>query len=163
MNAALRADPGALRVNLTVPTTVIRIGPLSFDGLSALIGAPLADILGPMMVGPMFQRPAEGGGVVDVYPLALPHGEGMAIPVRLMGDVGFRNEHGVLVIVLPAALAEVTRARLAAEIAANEAAGPRFVQTPTGGIAAEFAVRLRPGMRKSIPFGKWGEIGMEAA
>ena len=163
MNAALRADPGARRVNLTVPTTVIRVGPLAFDGLSALIGAPLADVLEPMMVGPMFQRPGDNGGVVDVYPLALPHGEGMSIPVRLMGEIGFRNHHGVLILVLPAALAEITRERLSDEIAAGQAAGPRFVEAPGGGIAAEFAVTLRSGMRKSIPFGRWGEIGMEAA
>ena len=33
MNAALRADPAAMRVNLTVPTTAVRVDPFAFDGL----------------------------------------------------------------------------------------------------------------------------------
>ena len=116
MNPALREDPAALRVNLTIPTTTVRLGPLCFDGLSALIGAPLAEILGPLMREPMFQRPGEAGGVVDVYPLAIPDGEGLSIPVKLMGEVGFRNHHGLLVLIMPAALAEMTRERLNREL-----------------------------------------------
>lgn len=41
MNAALRADPAAMRVNLTVPTTAVRVGPFAFDGLKALLGVDL--------------------------------------------------------------------------------------------------------------------------
>ena len=163
MNLALRNDPQALRVNLTVPTTTVRLGPLAFDGLKALLGADLGEILSPMLIGTKQQRTLPGGGVVDVYPLAIPDGEGLSIPIRLLGEFGFRNMAGFLVLILPPAVAEVVREQLAPEIAAKMAAGPRFVPGAGGGIVAEFAVRLVPGMRKAIPLGGVGEIGVEAA
>ena len=52
MNAALRADPDAMRVNLTVPSTAVRLGPFAFDGLKALLGVDLADVLSSLMIGP---------------------------------------------------------------------------------------------------------------
>jgi hypothetical protein len=90
MNAALRADPAAMRVNLTVPTTAVRVGPFAFDGLKALLGVDLADLLSSLMIGPKFLRPVLGG-VVDVYPLAIPDGEGLTIPIKLFGEIGFYN------------------------------------------------------------------------
>lgn len=162
MNPALR-DPGALRVNLTVPTTSVRLGPFQFDGLQALVGVPLADLLSPLLRDRVFQRTAETGGVLDVYPLAIPDGEGLLIPVKLLGEVGFRNLKGLLVLVVPAAVAELVRERLGEELAAKHAAGPRFVTGASGGLVAEFAVRLRPGMRKAVPVGTLGEFGVEAA
>ncbi len=75
MNAALARDPTALRVNLTVPTTAVRVGPFAFDGLKALLGMDLGDLLASLMTGPKTQRPVLGG-VVDVYPLAIPTGRG---------------------------------------------------------------------------------------
>ena len=163
MNPALAQAPDALRVNLTVPTTQVRLGPLSFDGLQAFLGVPLADLLSPLMHAPRHQRSGEAGAVLDVYPLAIPDGEGLSIPVKLVGDLGFRNYRGLLVLIVPAAVAEVVRQELAEEIVSKEAAGPRFVEALGGdGFVAEFAVRLRPGMRKAVPLGKWGEIGVEA-
>ncbi len=164
MNPALAQAPDALRVNLTVPTTQVRLGPLSFDGLQAFLGVPLADLLSPLMRAPRHQRTGDAGAVLDVYPLAIPDGEGLSIPVKLVGDLGFRNYRGLLVLIVPAAVAEVVRQELAGEIAVKEAVGPRFVEAlGGGGYVAEFAVRLRPGMRKAVPLGKWGEIGVEAA
>jgi pantoate--beta-alanine ligase len=60
---------------------------------------------------------------------------------------------------IPAALAA---AQFAGEIADGTAAGPRFRESEGGGIVAEFAVRLRAGMRKAVPLGSWGEVGVEA-
>ena len=162
MNPALR-DASALRVNLTVPTTSVRLGPFQFDGLQALVGVPLAELLSPLLRDRVFQRTAETGGVLDVYPLAIPDGEGLSIPVKLLGEVGFRNLKGLLVLVVPAAVAELVRERLGAELATKHAAGPGFVTGAGGGLVAEFAVRLRPGMRKAVPVGTLGEFGVEAA
>jgi hypothetical protein len=161
VNAALARDPDALRVNLTVPTTAVRLGPFAFDGLKALLGVDLADVLAPMMIGPKSQRPVLGG-VVDVYPLAIPDGEGLTVPIKLMGELGFYNLRSLLVLVVPPAATDVVREQLAQEIALGEAAGPRFRQGGSGGTVAEFAVRLKPGMRKAVPLGTWGEIGVEA-
>lgn len=151
-----------LLVNLTLPTTTIRVGPLAFDGLQAFLGAKLDDVLGPLMRAARFQRALPNGGVVDVFPLAIPDGEGLSIPVKLFGSIGFRNWQGMLVLILPAAVAEVVLGQLAAEIAAGQAYGPRIGKDASGGIIAEFAIRLRPGMRKALPFGRFGEVGVEA-
>lgn len=163
MNPALRGDPRALRVNLTVPSTTVRLGPVAFDGLKALLGVDIGDVLAPLMVGVRHQRPLPTGGTLDVFPLAIPEGEGLTIPIKLFGEVGFRNLAGFLVLILPPAVAELVAQQLAGEIAQKLAAGPRFIQGSAGGIVAEFAVRLVPGMRKSIPLGTVGEIGLEAA
>lgn len=61
--------------------------------------------------------------MLDVYPLAIPEGEGLSIPVKLVGDLGFRNYRGLLVLIVPAAVAEVVRQELAEEIGAKEAVG----------------------------------------
>jgi hypothetical protein len=66
--------------------------------------------------------------VLDVYSLASPEGDGLSIPVKLVGDLGFRNYHRLLVLIVLVALADVVRRELAEEIASNEAAGPRFVE-----------------------------------
>lgn len=161
MNPALAQDPRALRVNLTVPTTAVRIGPFTFDGLKALLGVDLADVLGSMMIGPKLQR-AVVGGVIDVYPLAIPPGEGLSIPVKLLGEVGFYNYRGALMLVVPPALADVVKAQFASELAAGTAMGPGFRAGLTGATVAEFAVALRPGMRKAVPLGAMGELGVEA-
>lgn len=68
VNRALAEAPDALHVNLTVPTTQVRLGPLSFDGLQAFLSVPLADVLSPQMRAPRPQRPGEVGAVLDVYP-----------------------------------------------------------------------------------------------
>ncbi len=101
--------------------------------------------------------------MLDVSPPAIPEGEGRSLPVQLLGDIGFRNYQGLLVLIVPAAVAEVVRQELGEEIAAKQAAGPRFVEAVgRGGYVAEFAVRLRVGMRKAVPLGTCGEIGMPA-
>ncbi|MFN7132386.1 MAG: hypothetical protein ACK4N5_09890 [Myxococcales bacterium] len=162
MNPALAKDPTALRVNLTAPTTAVRVGPFSFDGLKALLGVDLVEVLSPLMIGPKFQRPIVGG-VVDVFPLAIPDGEGLTIPVKIVGGVGFRNLCGVLILQVPPAAVDLVRAQLVAELAAGEALGPRHADNGAGGTVTEFAVRLRTGMRKAIPLGTFGELGVEAA
>ncbi len=161
MNPALARDPDALRVNLTAPTTAVRVGPFAFDGLKALLGVDLVDLLAPLMIAPRFQRTG-GAGVVDVYPLAIPDGEGLTVPVKFLGEIGFYNLRGALLLVVPPALVDVVGAQLAAELASGEALGPRLNTAPGGGKVTEFALRLRPGMRKAVPLGKFGEIGVEA-
>ena len=68
----------------------------------------------------------------------------------------------MLALVVPVAAMDVVTAQLAAEIAAGDAAGPRVRVGSSGGTVAENAVRLKPGMRKAVPLGTWGEVGVEA-
>ncbi len=163
MNPALARQPGALRCNLSLPSTRVRLGPFSFDGLEALLGVSLAQILDPLMPAPPFTRRNEQGAELEVYPLAIPDGEGITIPVKRWGELGFRNYRGYLVLILPTALSELMREQLAQEIAARRAAGPRPARGSDGGLVVEFAIALRPGMRKAIPLGQYGELGIEAA
>jgi hypothetical protein len=99
---------------------------------------------------------------VDVYPLAIPDGEGLTIPIKLFGEFGFYNLHSAFVLVVPIAAMDVVTPQLAAEIAAGDAAGPRVRVGSSGGHVAEYAVRLKPGMRKAVPLGSFGELGVEA-
>jgi hypothetical protein len=106
--------------------------------------------------------------VLDVYPLALPEGEGLTIPVKLVGDLGFRNYRRLLVLIVPTAVSEVVHQELAEEVASTEAAGTRFVETVSGGgLVAELAVRSSAacqdrGCVRRCRWGSGGEIGVEA-
>lgn len=162
MNPALANAPDALRLNLTLPASQMKIGPVSVDPIQLLFGASLSEVLSSLMVGPKSQRTTPEGATLDVYPLAIPEGQGAAVPVRFQGEVGFRNYRGMFVLIVPASMSEVVRGQLAGEIAAKTAAGPRLSQGTSGPIA-EYAIRLMPGMRKAVPLGAVGELGIEAA
>src|SRR5262245_46512023 len=116
MNPALAQQPGVLRLNLSLPSTRIRLGPLAIDGLEALLGVSLSNIFDPLMPAPRFSRHNAQGAEVDVYPLAIPEGEGLSVPIKRLGEVGFRNYKGYLILILPAGLAEVMREQLAEDI-----------------------------------------------
>ena len=80
--------------------------------------------------------------------------------MKLVGDLGLRNYYGLLVLIVPAAVAEAVRQGLAEEIASNEAAGPRFVEgLGGGGFVAEFAAWPQPRMHKAVSPGMGLESG----
>jgi len=68
------------------------------SGLSGQMTLQGARDLAPLMIGPRFQRPGPSG-VVDVYPLAIPDGEGLTVPVKFLGEIGFYNLRGALLLV----------------------------------------------------------------
>jgi hypothetical protein len=156
-----RAAPAktAIRVDITVPVTRIGFGPFSFDPLEQMIGAKLADLLAPLMVGAVTRRPSATGPAVEVYPLALPAGEGATIPLGSMGEVGFANDAGLVVLTVPWSMASW----------AGQRAGDALVRGPEPALSLDGAarvaklwVRLRPGMRATVPLGVLGEAGIEA-
>jgi len=149
-----------VRVNLCMPVTRLGFGPFSFDPVEEMIGAPIADLLESLMTGPTYRRPSEAGPAVDVYPLALPDGEGATIPLGQFGEVGVANEGGLLVLTVPWGMAGWLRRKL----------GDAVVRGPEAGLSLDGAarvgkawVRLRPGMRAGIPLGALGEVGVEAS
>lgn len=159
MRPIVAAASHAIRIDLTVPVTRIGFGPLSFDPLEQMIGAKLADLLEPLMVGPVSRRPSEVGATVEVYPLALPDGEGASIPLGQWGECGFHAEAGLLALTVPWSMAGWLRKKLGnALVRGPEAAGSL---DGTARIAKAW-VRLRPGMRASVPLGALGEAGIEA-
>ncbi len=157
---AAPAPSSAIRVNLTVPVTRIGFGPFSFDPLEQMIGAKLADLLAPLMVGSVTRRPSATGPAVEVYPLALPDGEGASIPLAQWGEVGFYNEGGLLALTVPWGIAGWLRQKLGDAVMRGPEAG---VSLDGSARVAKAWVRLRPGMRASVPLGALGEAGVEAA
>ena len=149
----------AIRLNLTMPVTRLGFGPLSFDPVEQMMGAKLSDLLEPLMTGPVCRRPSEAGPAVEVYPLALPEGEGATIPLGQFGEVGFRNDRGVLVLTVPWGMASWLRQKF----------GDAIVRGPEEGLSLDGTarvavvwVRLRPGMRAAVALGAVGEVGIEA-
>ena len=149
----------ALRVNLTLPKTRFGVGPLSFDPLEQLIGARVVDLLEPLMVGPV-QSCDSAGPALEIYPLALPAGEGAAIPLGRLGELGFANEDGLLALTVPWGMASWLCQRLGASVVRGPEPG---VSLGGGARIARLWVELCPGARASFPLGSMGEIGVEAA
>lgn len=156
---AAAAPSSAIRVNLTVPVTRIGFGPFSIDPLEQMLGAKLVDLLEPLMTGPVTRRPSVTGPAVEVYPLALPDGEGASIPLAQWGEVGFYNEGGLLALTVPWGMAGWLRERLGDAVVRGPEAG---VSVDGSARVAKAWVRLRPGMRASVPLGAFGEAGVEA-
>ena len=60
-----------IHFRLVLLVTRLGAGISSFDPNEQLVGAPIADLLEPLMTGPVERRPSAAGPAVDVYPLAL--------------------------------------------------------------------------------------------
>jgi hypothetical protein len=140
--------------------TRVGFGIFSFDPLEQVIGAKLADLLEPLMVGAVTRRPSAAGPAVEVYPLALPEGEGASIPLGAFGEIGVANDGGLLALTVPWGMAGWLRQRL----------GDAIVRGPESGVSVDGTarvarawVRLVLGMRASVPLGSFGEAAIEAA
>lgn len=150
---------GSVRVNLTMPVTRLGFGPLSFDPVEQMIGAPLTDILESLLVSAPYRRPSEAGAAIEVYPLALPDGEGASVPLGQWGEIGFCNERGLLVLTVPLFAGKWIEQRFAGALV-----GPPRQRLSHDGTArvVDYRVRLRAGMRAAFPLGVMGEVGVEA-
>jgi len=154
------AGDRSIRFRLVLPVTRLGVGVFSFDALEQLGGAPIAELLEPLMTGPVERRPSAAGPAVDVYPLALPEGEGMAIPLGQFGELGFANRGGLLELTVP----------LRAEAWLTAKLGAALVRGPEQGFSLDGAarvsrvwMRVAPGLRASVPLGTFGEAGVEAS
>ena len=154
---ALTATDESIRVLVSVPITRIGVGVFSFDPVEQLLGASLAALLEPLRIGPIERRPSSSGTAVDVHTLALPEGEGLAIPLGQFGEVALKNDHGLLALTVPA----VWGARLSGRLGTALVRGPERAQSLDG--AAEVVTcwaRLRAGMRAALPLGAVGEVAI---
>jgi hypothetical protein len=150
----------ALHLDLTLPVLRLGAGPFSFDPLEQLLGARVSDLLQPLMRGPTSQRRTAQGVLVDLYPLALPEGEGASVPLGALGELGFFNEGGLLVLTVPALSVPFLVSRL----------GSAVVRRSLPTLSADgrthlvdLGIQWRAGARATFPLGSWGEIGLEAA
>jgi hypothetical protein len=147
-----------LRVNLVLPLLRLGVGPFSFDPIAHLVGAPIAELLEPVLAGAPVIRSPQNGPLVEVYPLRLPEGEGASLALGKLGEVGFQNVAGQLVLTVPRAAARWVTSRFGASVVD----GPREVVLQGAPVAC-LTVALRTGMRASWPMGELGEITLEAA
>ena len=137
-----------LRLDLVVP--VLRLG--AFDPVEHFVGAKIADLVEPLLSGPIGARRLRSGALVEVYPLRLPDGEGAGIALGAWGELAFANVAGQLVLTVPRVSARWIGAALGgALVDARERPGGR----------AELTVAVRPGLRTAWPLGTLGEIALE--
>lgn len=155
----VEASERAIRFRLVLPVTRLGIGVFSFDPIEQLVGAPVAELLESLMIGPVERRPSAAGPAVDVYPLALPEGEGMTIPLGSLGELGFANRDGLLELTVP----------LRAEAWLTGKLGAALVRGPEQRLSLDGAarvsrvwIRVAPEVRASVPLGTLGEAGVEA-
>lgn len=119
---------GDLRLRLVLP--VFRLGPLTIDPIKAVLGQSVADVFGPLVVA---SRDTREGQQLD---LRLPHHVGATVPLGVMGEAGFRNERGMLVLSVPRLFARQTEEALQPHVTGRQL-GPGgqeelFVELPLG-------------------------------
>lgn len=156
-------DARALRVDLLLPASQMQFGPFSMDPFKMLLGFSIADLVASLMRAPQAKR-LVGDKLHDVYPLGIPEGEGLSVPIRsLGGEIGFRNLQGVLVVTVPAPLVNEVSKRLQPSIQRGDVLGPRFPPITDGNSVGEYAVKWKAGVRVAIPIPSLGELAFEAA
>ena len=149
-----------LNIDLALPVTRVGFGPLSFDPVEQFLGAPVSHFLEPLLRAPRFRRPSQAGPAVEVYPLRLPEGEGLSVPLGQWGELGFANKRGLLLLTVPWQVQGWVTQRFADAIIE----GPRQGTSADGqAYVAHFAIRLRAGMKAGIPLGALGEVGVETS
>lgn len=145
-----------IRIDLSVPVLEFGVGPFRFDPITTLLGCRFEDIVESLMVAPSFRRGGVAGGQVDVFPLALPDGEGAGLPLGRMGEASFQNRGGELVLHTPVGLRSMLLPRVQ-----HLLVRPAQVVQSHAGEALEVALRLCPGLAFRLPLGGLGEIGIE--
>jgi hypothetical protein len=145
----------SLRFRLVMPVTRVGFGPFSVDPVEQLLGSSAAELLESIMDGDVSHQ-TRAGRVVAVYPLAIPDGEGVFLPLGSYGTIGFKNDGGLLALTMPWAMARWL-ARQADRIVVE---GPNSVEDAD---AAELVVRLSRGAALGIPLGALGSVRLEAA
>jgi len=148
-----------LRVDLTLPSTTLGFGPLSYDPLKLLFGIEPRAVLSPLLCGEPYIR-REGSAAVQVFPLAIAPGTQVSIPLGSYGAFAMAIDNGLLMLTIPSLAGSWLASRVQAQL----------VQGPTplvdgDGVHRVSVVWLRvvPGMRAAFPLGMLGELGIEFA
>lgn len=153
-------EPDDIRVRLTAPATRITFGPLVVDPLAELLGVSLREVLDSLLEAEPYQRASPRGAAVETFPLALPAGEGIVVPVGPLGEIALENDAGLLALTVPAVMA----GWVVAQAAGMVVRGPERQPTADGRVTVALLwLRLRPGARAAIPLGLLGEMAIEAS
>ena len=125
-----------LRLRLVLP--VFRVGPITIDPIKAVLGQSVADIFGPLVTA---NRDTADGQQLDVR---LPDQVGADVPLGVVGQAGFRNERGQLILSLPRFIAGQTERALSPFVVGRRL-GPAGQE--------ELIVELPPGRPVELPLG----------
>lgn len=148
-----------LRIDLTLPSTKVTFGVLSYDPLKEMLGFDPRTALAPILRADSYIRTA-GGVAIEVFPLALAPGVSASIPLGPVGEFAVANDRGLLALTVPA---RATR-WLQEQVGEFLVAGPQPVVDGDGVHRLSMAwLRLPPGTRTGLPLGLLGEVGIEAA
>jgi len=151
--------PQSLRVNLTLPSTKLTFGVLSYDPLKEMLGFDPRDTLIPLLRAEPYIRTA-GSAATEVFPLALAPGVRVALLLGPLGEFGVANDRGLLAVTVPARATRWLQEHLDQILLA----GPQAVVDDDGVHRRSVAwLRLLPGTRAGLPLGLLGEVGTEAA
>ena len=130
-----------LRLRLVLP--VFRMGPVTIDPIKAVLGQSVCDIFGPLITA---VRDTADGQQLDVR---LPNQVGANVPLGVIGEAGFRNESGRLILSMPRFIAGQTERALSPYVVARQL-GPNGLE--------ELAVELPPGRPIELPLGSLATI-----
>lgn len=150
-----------IKLNLLVPAVSLKLGFFEIDPIKQALGVSLEEVLESLLLAPVERMPSPSGrGMVDVYKLGLPEGEGVSIPLGGLGELGFWNERGLLELTVPYQLGQAAMDRLRDHVVKPA----ETVRAADGvGWCARLTVRLRPGAATSLQVGGLGELGLVAA
>ena len=148
-----------LRVNLTLPSTKLTFGVLSYDPLKETLGFDPREALAPLLRAEPYIR-TTGSAATEVFPLVLAPGVCFTLPLGPFGEFGIANDRGLLAVTVPAKATRWLQEHLGQLLVA----GPRAVAGADGAHRLSVAwLSLAPGMRAGLPLGLLGEVGFEAA
>ena len=148
-----------LQLNVTVPITEVAFGVFKVDPFKALVGIGLQEILEPLTTGPEQPATNSNGKPARLYPCVLPDGEGISIGLGQFGEVGFKADDGLLVVTVPAMLAD----ELLAHVFEEDLVFDTDRVHPSGAKVVDIGLTMKPGQRVSIPLSMFGELVIEVA
>jgi len=150
-----------INLKLLVPAVSLKLGFIEIDPIKQALGVSFEEVLESLMLAPVVRMPSPSGrGMVDVYKLGLPEGEGISIPLGGLGELGFWNERGLLELTVPYRLGQAAMDRLREHVVKPA----ETVRASDGvGWCAKLTVKLRPGAATSLQVGGLGELGLVAA
>lgn len=129
----------------------LRIG--FFDPVKQFLGTSLDELLASLLRSPPTDRTGADGRRARVYPLALPDGDGVALPLAEFGELGFRADGDRLVLSVPPRL----EATVLGQWGDLVTAGPVRRASATGrGVVSDLWLRLVPGSVRTVPV--WSHI-----
>ncbi len=127
-----------MHLDITIPATIPGMFGV-MDDVWRLFGItnPCDEVFGPLL-----RDKKRRVGNDDVYPIALPHGEGAEIKLPgPMGSLGFANDNGDLMLTIPRVLVGQIEPQITGHVVEHRSAGPG---------AVEYRLRLPKGARKGM-------------